>query len=222
MEGRSRIWLNLFQNLIKTIMTLTLLLLQACSRFKVSWQTGHSQRQWLTLCSEGDFENQRNTVWNYEEESSACGFQSWPSRVFTACFLDILSSQGELGRAGSCLLQHKPGAKLQPLGLHSSLGRGAFSSPCPGGKHTTSPPELQRSRDCTRNLGLLDTWWDVNPTVRCFAFLLPAGRKQDRMLIAKSLSENLCSRMLLLPFVLSRHQSEFVRFAGFSKKTIWN
>lgn len=79
----------------------------------------------------------------------------------------------------------------------------------------------QTSREAgilTRNFGRLDIWWDVRPTDRCFSFLLPAGREEDHMLIAKCLLENLLTHMLLLPFVLSRHPSKFIRFTGCGRK----
>lgn len=59
---------------------------------------------------------------------------------------------------------------------------------------------------------------DINPTVRCFSLLLLTGRKQDLLLIVKSHLEHLRVHMLLLPFVLSRHPSKFVRFTVFGGK----
>ena len=45
MEGRGRIWLNLFQNLIKTKMALIPLLLHDSSSFTEYQQTSRDQRQ---------------------------------------------------------------------------------------------------------------------------------------------------------------------------------
>lgn len=149
MEGRSRLCLNLFQDLIKTKMALISLLFHDSNSFTVYQQTSHGQRWWLTTFSEGDFKNQRKTPFRITRNKVPHA-ASRPVLVclFTACSCSTCTSRVPSVRAG-CLpawLAVSRGQNCSHPGLRFSLGRGA-RSPCPGGKLTRSPPDFKGSRD---------------------------------------------------------------------------
>lgn len=106
-----------------------------------------------------------------------------------------------------CLPHDEPWAKPRSPGPHF-LGKRSHSPHAQEETYKLSPRLQGKLEVLTSNFGLLELFGgDTNPTVRCFSFYYLLEEKRPHANCKIPFWKSFQSHVLLLPFVLGRHQS---------------